>query len=57
MKARVSLDWVIELPDEEGVSLEEKVQRYMTQQLHKRLGNVLPDLVVTDIQQIHPWEQ
>lgn len=57
MRVRVSLDWNIEVPDDPNVALDEQVQQYMRARLSWPLGKILVHMIVTDMQQIYPWEE
>ncbi len=57
MKLRVTLDWTMEVEDAAAMSEEALVQQYMQVHLSQPLGNILPHMIVTDIQKIYPWEE
>ena len=57
MKVRVTLDWKMEISDDENLSLEDRVRRYMLHYVNQPMGKLLPEMIVTDVQRVEPWEE
>ena len=57
MRVHVTLDWKMEVSDDEELSLDDRVRRYMLRHINQPVGKLLPEMIVTDVRCVEPWEE